>query len=119
MNIKPALTIDEQINLLKIRGMQFQNEETARNFLLDNNYYRLNIYFHLMMGTGKNSFRKGTCFENIIIIYNFDAEIRSALLPSLEKAEITFRTRLAYYLAQNHSPDAFYDQSIYTDRNDY
>jgi len=47
MDLKPALTIDEQISLLKKRGMTFVNEQKAKLFLSENNYYRLNIYFHL------------------------------------------------------------------------
>ena len=71
MNLKPALTIDEQIILLKRRGMLFRNEATARDFLFNNNYYRLNIYFHIMMERGKNSFRDHTCFEDIIGSFAF------------------------------------------------
>lgn len=45
MNIKKHLLIDEQIELLKSRGCKIENEEFARNVLLDINYYRLTSYF--------------------------------------------------------------------------
>ena len=41
---KPATTIDEQIDLLKERGLTIQDEHKAREILLDIGYYRLGFY---------------------------------------------------------------------------
>jgi len=41
------------------------------------------------------------------------------MMPALEKAEITIRTRLAYYLAHHYTPSIFYDQSIYNSQQAY
>ena len=46
--IKPAITIEEQISILKSRGMIFPEnlpEKTVRDILLFNNYYRLEGYW--------------------------------------------------------------------------
>ena len=45
MDVKNHLSIDEQIELLKTRGCIIENEELAKNILLDINYYRLTSYF--------------------------------------------------------------------------
>ena len=45
MDVKKHLTIDEQIELLKTRGCIIEDEELAKNILLDVNYYRLTSYF--------------------------------------------------------------------------
>lgn len=37
-------TIDQQIELLKSRGMKFHNETKAKHYLLNLNYYRLSGY---------------------------------------------------------------------------
>lgn len=42
--MKKATTIEEQIVLLKQRGMQIPDEEKAREILLDIGYYRLGFY---------------------------------------------------------------------------
>lgn len=119
MGLKPALTIDQQVQLLKSRGMIFENENKAKSFLLENNYYRLNIYFHLKQQKGSDRFHPNTKFEDIIKIYHADSVFRHAMLMPLEKTEITLRTRLAYYLALNYGPDSFYDRNLFTDQDDY
>jgi len=51
--LKPALTIDQQLNLLEERGIIIDDKSEAELFLIDNNYYRLNIYFHKTMVSQK------------------------------------------------------------------
>lgn len=43
---KPFLTIEEQIKLLRKRGLDIPDEQLneARKFLLNNNYYRISGY---------------------------------------------------------------------------
>ncbi len=43
--MKTATTIEEQIQLLRSRGMEFPNEEKAKEILLDIGYYRLGFYW--------------------------------------------------------------------------
>lgn len=38
---KPFKTIEEQINILKDRKLNFKNEDKAKDSLLRNNYYNL------------------------------------------------------------------------------
>lgn len=42
--MKKALNIDQQIAKLKSHGMEFDNEEKAKEILLDIGYYRLGFY---------------------------------------------------------------------------
>ena len=42
---KPFLSIVEQISLLKSRGMKFADEEKAKSYLENINYYRLCAYW--------------------------------------------------------------------------
>lgn len=45
--MKKAYTIEQQIARLKSNGMTFDNEEKAKEILLDVGYYRLGFYsFH-------------------------------------------------------------------------
>ncbi len=41
---KPSLTIEEQVNLLKNKGLIFSNEEDAKNILSNISYYRISAY---------------------------------------------------------------------------
>ena len=42
--IKPFKTIEEQISILKDRGLIIENEEYAKKSLANLNYYRLSAY---------------------------------------------------------------------------
>ena len=42
--MKPFKTIDEQYDLLLSRGLSFSNEEKAKQYLLNNNYYNVIIF---------------------------------------------------------------------------
>ena len=39
--MKPFKTIDEQYNLLLSRGLLFTDENKAKQYLLNNNYYKI------------------------------------------------------------------------------
>ena len=43
--MKTATNIDEQLNLLKNRGMIIEDEKKAKEILLDVGYYRLGFYW--------------------------------------------------------------------------
>lgn len=45
MTNKPSRNINEQISLLKSRGMLFQDESAAKNLLKSISYYRLKGYW--------------------------------------------------------------------------
>ena len=45
VRMKRATTIEEQIILLKDRGMTIEDEEKAKEILLDIGYYRLGFYW--------------------------------------------------------------------------
>ena len=108
MKIKPALTVNQQIQLLQKRGLII-NDLNIQDFLYWNNYYRLNVYFHKFMGQN-NQFKPNTKFDDILAIYRFDQWLRNHLLSILEPIEIHIKTRIAYYLGINYGSDCFYQQ---------
>lgn len=46
--IKVAIDVDEQISLLRQRGMIIDDEDKAKEVLLDVGYYRLGFYWFLV-----------------------------------------------------------------------
>ena len=112
MILKPALSIEEQINQLQHRGMIINDVCSVENFLLNNNYYRLNIYFHKFMDR-QDKFRKGTSFNQITGAYINDRWFRNTLLIVLEPLEIKIKTQTAYILGEKYGSDCFYQKNIY------
>lgn len=99
---KHATTIEEQIELLKFRGMTFGNEEKAKENLLDIGYYRLGFYWFPFEVTfprtekRDHKFKTGTFFEDVIQLYYFDFDVRNIFLRYISRIEINFRTKLIY-----------------------
>lgn len=109
MQLKPSLSIDDQLLLLQQRGMQFNDTCMAKEFLSNHNYYRLNIYFHKLMRM-KNVFSDGLRFEDVMGVYNFDQWLRNKLLFLLESVETRAKTELSYYLGMKYGSDCFYQE---------
>jgi abortive infection bacteriophage resistance protein len=93
---KQFKTYQEQIDILKQRGLNFKDEELAIFHLSTKNYYRLSGYWFNYLNQGKNDFY----FEDFINIYNFDSELRSLLMAIIETLEVYLRSKLAYLLAK-------------------
>ncbi len=74
MSTKDFKTIDEQLEILRSRGLIIDDENIAKDFLLYNNYYRISGYSLTLRKN--NIFSKSASFQNIIDIYNFDHELR-------------------------------------------
>jgi len=106
-----AITIDEQIEKLKSRGMNFDgfSAEKIKEVLLDIGYYRLGFYWHdLKRDSRKNEFIEGTKFSTIIDLYYLDNDIRYILTKYLNRIEINFRTGLVYYVSIKYKTDAIW-----------
>ena len=73
MTEKDFKSIDEQIAILRGRGLTIIDEARAKQFLLRNNYYRISGY---SLTLRKNDcFSQRATFQNIVDIYNFDHEL--------------------------------------------
>lgn len=118
MTIKPALSVSEQVKLLQTRGLIIENPSSAEALLLQNSYYRLNIYFHKYM-KAENCFKVGTTFEDIVAVYEFDRWLRNRLLTLLEPIEIHIKTRIAYRLSHSYGSDCFYKDNCFKNIDDF
>jgi abortive infection bacteriophage resistance protein len=93
MALKPALSIADQIELLRQRGMIVADEKKAGIFLRSNHYYRLNIYFHKFVDS-PDHYKNGVRFSHIMAVYEYDRWLRNRILSVLEPIEINIRTRV-------------------------
>jgi abortive infection bacteriophage resistance protein len=94
---KPPLPINEQIDLLKSRGLVVADDGKLEYYLKNISYYHLSIYFKHFQKD--DIFYKGTNFEDVLRIYIFDNKLRLLLLELLERIEKSFKCRMAYELS--------------------
>jgi abortive infection bacteriophage resistance protein len=95
--IKPPLTVQEQINLLKRRGLQIDDEPRATRYLKNISYYRLSGYMYTFQKDKKtHTYKEGTTFDAILNLYRFDRELRLLVFSAIEKIEVAMRSHIAY-----------------------
>ena len=115
-----ATTIDEQISLLKARGMKIDDKEKAKENLMDIGYYRLGFYWFPFEKSyprklkRNHEFKEETEFDYAIKLYYFDFDLRNIFLRYISRIEVHFRTTFIYYVSNtyNANPYWYVDPSI-------
>ena len=123
--MKQATTVEEQILLLRKRGLIIANEVKAKEILLDVGYYRLGFYWFPFEKTYPEKGRKrshvfvpGISFQDVVDLYYFDNDLRKILLTYLWRIEVNLRTHIIYHISNQYknNPIWFADPSIMADR---
>jgi abortive infection bacteriophage resistance protein len=114
---KQPLTIKEQIERLKSRGLIFNNESLAEKYLYNISYYRLRAYTHPFQNNENpdHPFIKFVSFEQIIELYVFDRRLRLLVLNAIEKIEIALRTKIVYEYSLEYGSHWYESQELYKD----
>lgn len=100
---KPALTINQQLELFKKRNLPTENIAPIKQCLETISYYRLSGYCKIFQNTD-HSFKANTNFQQIMELYTFDQELRLLVLKAIEKIEIAFRTAISNYMSVMYTP---------------
>lgn len=114
---KEFKTIDEQIEILKSRGLNIPDEALAKDFLIRNNYYRVSGYSLTLRS--HDVFSKNAEFQNIIDIYNCDHEMRHILLQHIEVIEVSVKSVYAYEFTKRYGSTGYLDSAHFTDEEKY
>lgn len=114
--LKEPKTFDEQLEILKDRGLIIENEEEAKFLLSNINYYRFTAYL-INFKTEKERYAEGVTFELITNIYKFDKELRGLIINVLESIEISFRTYISYTLAMRCGASGYLDETNFINRH--
>lgn len=110
---KPAIPLDDQIALLRSRGLTIADEGLARHYLRFVGYYRLAGYalpYQVNYNAdGSHRFLDGVSFEDILDLYVFDRKLRLAVMDAVERIEVAFRTQFSQTMSELHGPHWFMD----------
>lgn len=121
--IKPPISIDEQIILLKKRGMLIHDDDQAVHYLKHISYYRLRAYwlpFEIKCAVpNEHAFNEGTSFEDVVDLYVFDRELRLLIMDAVERIEVSVRASWAYYLATTYGAHGYLDRNLYAKPTHY
>lgn len=117
---RKAKPLQQQIALLRKRGMIIDDEQKARDNLLEIGWYRLSLYWFPFERrypdrmSEEHRFYDGVHFNDALLLYAFDFNMRNLLLRVLERLETAFRTYLIYQVSNLHpeSPFWFADEHV-------
>lgn len=103
MNKKDFRTLDEQLTILRAKGLIINNEEYAKDVLLMENYFFLNGYRYIFFKSSKEKkFIKGTTFEELYQMFLFDRSLRNILFKNLLIVENNIKSIISYQLSKKY-----------------
>jgi len=110
---KPPLTFEEQVELLKSRGLTIPDEKRTIRHLSNVSYYRLSAYMIPFREKDSDDFVEGTTWDDIYNLYKFDRKFRLLIFDEIERIEISLRTQLIYQLSHKYGSHWQDDSSIF------
>lgn len=113
--VKEFKTIDEQIVILKDRGLIFPNEQHAKQYLLTNNYYNIVNGYGKYFQNETDKFIPGTTFDEVSKLYFCDKQLKQDFLNSILNVEHHLKSIFAYRFAEEFSGKRY----AYLDINSY
>ncbi|MCD8305139.1 MAG: Abi family protein [Prevotella sp.] len=103
--------MEEQIVKLKGRGMVFEDENKAKEILLDVGYYRLGFYSYAFeksfprLKHRTHELIEGTEFRDVVELYYFDCDLRRLLTYYVNRIEVNIRTQITYIISNHYVQD--------------
>lgn len=110
---KEALSIAEQIALLKKRGLRIADEHKATKFLGEVSYFRFIQYLRPMEDDKTtHKFKLNSCFEDAVALYDFDTELKVLLFGTIQRIEVALRSKVIHEFSIVHGPFWFFDTAL-------
>ena len=109
-NLKEFKTYEQQLDIMKSRGIIIQNDEYVIKALQEHNYYNLvNGYKDLFLQSmdEEDHYKENVTFEEIYALYRFDVELKRALLNKILIVEDILRSLIPYEFSKKHGNDNY------------
>lgn len=113
---QPSMTVEEQIQNLKAKGLIVKNEEYAKSILKNISYFRLIKGFSIGLKEKNGNYYDNTSFENIIELYDFNTKFRELVFSKISLVEIIFRSRIANYFCKTYGVLGYLDSNNFENK---
>jgi len=101
MKNKVFKNLDEQIEILRKKGLYISDVDKIKNILLKENYFFLSGYRHLFTTKNKN-FIEGTTFEELYAMFTSDRNIRNIFFKNLLIIENNIKSLISYQMSKKY-----------------
>lgn len=96
-------TLEEQIEILKRKGLTITDVEKTKEILLRENYFFINGYRHIFMRSPKEKiFLPGTTFDELYAFFTFDRSIRNIFFKNILVVENNVKSIFSYELSKQY-----------------
>lgn len=96
-------TLNEQIEILKAKGLLIQDIEKAKDILLRENYFFISGYRHIFLKSPKEQyFLPGTTFEELYAFFTFDRSLRNIFFKNILVIENNLKSIFSYQLSRRY-----------------
>ncbi len=103
MTNKTFRTLDEQIDILRSKGLVIKDDEKTRQILFRENYFFISGYRHLFTIKGnKDIYLEGTTFEELYATFVFDRRIRNTFFKNILIVENNIKSIMSYQLSKKY-----------------
>jgi abortive infection bacteriophage resistance protein len=100
---KEFKTLDEQIEILRSKGLVINNEDKAKKILFRENYFFINGYRHIFLKSPKDRiFIEGTTFDELYGLFVFDRNIRNIMFKNILIVENNIKSIMSYQLSKKY-----------------
>lgn len=101
--VKQFKTIEEQIEILKDKGLVINDYDKTKGILLRENYFFINGYRHIFMKDGENKrFIEGATFDELYALFSFDRNLRNIMFKYLLIVENNLKSIFSYHLSSKY-----------------
>mgnify|MGYP003298508432 FL=1 len=112
--LKIPLDYEQQITMLKERGLIVPDEKLAINYLKNISYFCLVNYLRPMERDKElHLYKPNSSFENAITLYSFDKELRGIIFAAIQSIEIALRSKIIHYVSLKYGAFWFMDSSLF------
>ena len=102
MDNKQFKNLEEQIEILKFKGLTIDDEDYAKRVLLRENYFFLNGYRHIFINSDTKRYIDGVTFEELYSLFLFDRSLRNILFKNLLIVENNLKSITSYQLSKKY-----------------
>ena len=103
MKQKMFKTLEQQIEILREKGLVINDVENAKKILFKENYFFITGYRHLFMTQSREKkFNNGTTFDELHAVFIFDRHIRNIMFKNILIVENNIKSIMSYQLSKKY-----------------
>lgn len=115
MGAKVFKSLNEQIDILKSKGLVIEDYDKAKETLLRENYFFINGYRSPFLQIGSKRFVEGVTFEELYALFSFDRFFRNIIFKNLLIVENNYKSIFSYVMSRKYG----YKEKEYLNPNNF